>query len=263
MPMSPRAGSRRAYRHRKSWSSSSAEGALKLLTCTPWGLTPLMTCRMVPSLPPASRDWRQTSTPCVSFAASRAWYSASSSTPVCRRSAPSAFLTKLALYRGSKSRPRRTVVPGFTRRGRIDSAIRWALSSAIVVLRTPAPHAGPAQPGPPAACRPSPRADDAAPGAVRPPPVARSHGRGNLHCPRQRGPLDRLDEPLLVQGDHEGGLAGRKRTEGPGSRGSRARTGDRAQLVLAWVGSSSAKTSRSLSSCSWLRLVSTRTICWP
>src|ERR1035441_10101800 len=63
MPTSPRAGRRWAYRHRKSWSSSSADGTLKPCTVTPCGLTPLITWRMVPSLPPASSAWSTTSSP--------------------------------------------------------------------------------------------------------------------------------------------------------------------------------------------------------
>ena len=39
------------------------EGTLKLLTWTPCGLTPLMTWRIVPSLPAASIAWRTMTTP--------------------------------------------------------------------------------------------------------------------------------------------------------------------------------------------------------
>ena len=58
MPMRPRSGSARVLRQRKSWSSSSALGCLKLYTWQPWGLTPDMTCLMTPSLPAASIAWK-------------------------------------------------------------------------------------------------------------------------------------------------------------------------------------------------------------
>ena len=61
MPMRPRSGSSRVVRHRKSWSSSSALGCLKLKTWQPCGLTPDITCLMTPSLPPASIAWKMTS----------------------------------------------------------------------------------------------------------------------------------------------------------------------------------------------------------
>jgi len=50
-------------------------GTLKLCTETPWGFTPLITCRIVPSFPAASSAWSTSSTPQLSCAASRAWYS--------------------------------------------------------------------------------------------------------------------------------------------------------------------------------------------
>ena len=51
MPMYPRGGQAAWIRQRKSCAFSSGEGVLKDVTVQPWGLTPLMTCRMVPSLP--------------------------------------------------------------------------------------------------------------------------------------------------------------------------------------------------------------------
>ncbi len=48
-------------RHRKSWSSSSAEGALKEKTWQPAGLSPDMTCSIVLSLPAPSMAWNTTS----------------------------------------------------------------------------------------------------------------------------------------------------------------------------------------------------------
>ena len=77
----------------KSWSMSSEDGTLKLLTLTPWGLTPLITWRIVPSFPAASMAWMITRSAWVSCAASRAWYSLSSSIPRARSSSASFFLT--------------------------------------------------------------------------------------------------------------------------------------------------------------------------
>ena len=57
MPMRPRSGSARMQRHRKSWSSSSLDGALNEWTWQPCGLTPDITCLMAPSLPAASIAW--------------------------------------------------------------------------------------------------------------------------------------------------------------------------------------------------------------
>ena len=62
MPMRPRSGRHFCVRHRKSWSSSSADGALKEYTWQPCGLTPDMTCLIVPSLPAASIAWKMSST---------------------------------------------------------------------------------------------------------------------------------------------------------------------------------------------------------
>ena len=47
-------------RQRKSCSSSSLEGALNEKTWHPAGLTPVMTARIVPSLPAASMAWNTT-----------------------------------------------------------------------------------------------------------------------------------------------------------------------------------------------------------
>ena len=73
MPIRPRPGRAHWYRHRKSWFSSSAEGCLKARTSTACGLTPLITCLIVLSLPEASSPWSTRSTPNVSCAASRSW----------------------------------------------------------------------------------------------------------------------------------------------------------------------------------------------
>ena len=62
MPMRPRSGRHFDVRHRKSWSSSSADGALKEKTWQPCGLTPDITCLIVPSLPAASIAWKISST---------------------------------------------------------------------------------------------------------------------------------------------------------------------------------------------------------
>ena len=51
--------------------SSLAVGALKLDTCTPCGFTPLITCRIVPSLPAASMAWNTIRTAVGVLAASR------------------------------------------------------------------------------------------------------------------------------------------------------------------------------------------------
>src|SRR5437764_13999158 len=58
MPMRPRSGRQRVVRQRKSWRSSSADGALNENTWQPCGLTPDMTCLIVPSLPAASIAWK-------------------------------------------------------------------------------------------------------------------------------------------------------------------------------------------------------------
>jgi len=57
MPILPRSGRRQVVRQRKSCSSSSALGCLKLKTSQPSGLTPDMTWRMAPSFPAASMPW--------------------------------------------------------------------------------------------------------------------------------------------------------------------------------------------------------------
>ena len=63
MPIRPRSGSCLLQRQRKSWSSSSFEGALKAATWQPCGLTPDMTCLIAPSFPAASIAWKIRSTP--------------------------------------------------------------------------------------------------------------------------------------------------------------------------------------------------------
>ena len=91
MPMRPRSGSARDVRHRKLWSSSSAEGVLNETTWTPCGLTPDMTCLIVPSLPAASIACRTISSEYVSLAHSSSCASASSSMPRARTALASAF----------------------------------------------------------------------------------------------------------------------------------------------------------------------------
>ena len=61
-PDPPPFGSALLQRHRKSWLRSSADGCLKATTWHPCGLTPDITCLMVPSLPAASMAWSTTST---------------------------------------------------------------------------------------------------------------------------------------------------------------------------------------------------------
>ncbi len=103
---------------------------MKLLTWTPCGFTPLITWRMVPSLPAASIAWSTTSTPYVSWAASRAWYSARISMPWARI----AFASALDCCRRplvSKSRGSRTRRPGSTRNGSMNSRIRFGPISGI------------------------------------------------------------------------------------------------------------------------------------
>ena len=58
MAICPRDGEAFMGRQRKWWSRSSSVGALKLETQTPCGLTPDMTCLIVPSLPAASIAWK-------------------------------------------------------------------------------------------------------------------------------------------------------------------------------------------------------------
>src|SRR3954451_21962647 len=134
MPISPRAGSRLAYGQRKSWLSSSGEGTLNPLTRTPCGLRPVITWRIVPSLPPASSAWSTTSTPCVACAASRAWYSASRATPCSSRATPS-FLRTPALNLGSKSDASLTREPGLPRRGSRPPAILSGRRSLMPLYR--------------------------------------------------------------------------------------------------------------------------------
>ena len=54
MPIRPRSGRLRAARHRKSCFNSSGFGGWKLNTSQPCGLTPYMTCRIMPSFPALS-----------------------------------------------------------------------------------------------------------------------------------------------------------------------------------------------------------------
>jgi hypothetical protein len=54
MPMRPRSGKRFAQRQRKSWSNSSADGALNEETSQPCGFTPDITCLIALSFPAAS-----------------------------------------------------------------------------------------------------------------------------------------------------------------------------------------------------------------
>ena len=92
-------------------------GILKLLTWTPWGLTPLMTWRIVPSLPAASIAWRTMTTPYVSWAARRIWYSASSSAASARISFASALVASGGpdVSKSLGSRTRRRAPPGTAR----------------------------------------------------------------------------------------------------------------------------------------------------
>ena len=80
-------------RHRKSWSSSSADGCLNETTWTPCGLTPDITCSIAPSLPAASIAWKTTSSAYVSLAHSSSCASASSSTSPVRTAFASAFIS--------------------------------------------------------------------------------------------------------------------------------------------------------------------------
>jgi len=62
MPIRPRSGTRFMHRQRNVWSSSSSDGFLKLVTSTPCGFKPDITCLIAPSLPAASIAWKMTST---------------------------------------------------------------------------------------------------------------------------------------------------------------------------------------------------------
>ena len=81
MPIRPRSGRAFEIRQRKSWSSSSEDGALKETTWTPCGLTPVITCSIALSFPAASIACRTTSSAYVSLAQSSSCASESSSTP--------------------------------------------------------------------------------------------------------------------------------------------------------------------------------------
>src|SRR5689334_22136561 len=113
--MVPRPGSAIAARHRKSWSSSFGVGTLKLVTSTPCGFTPLMTCWIVPSFPAASMAWMMTSRDARSWAARRAWYSERSAVPWARSFSASFSFTP-AVSAGSWVLPSLTFVSGATRR---------------------------------------------------------------------------------------------------------------------------------------------------
>ena len=64
----------------------------------------------------------------MSCAASRAWYSESSSMPFFNSSTPSFFLLTPALNAGSKSFASSTLEPGSTRNGSMKRAIRFSIS---------------------------------------------------------------------------------------------------------------------------------------
>src|SRR5580700_9489006 len=137
MPIQPRPGRARWHRQRKSWSSSSAEGCLNDRTSTACGLTPLITCLIVPSLPAASMPCSTSSTPNVSWAASRSWYSASSSTLWASRPAACGRVTG-PVYPGSWSRLSLTSLPGGTRSGAMRSVMKRRRLSMSVIPPRPA-----------------------------------------------------------------------------------------------------------------------------
>ena len=120
MPIWPRRGSSRTQRHRKSWSSSSADGCLKAATRQPCGLTPEKTCLMALSLPAASRAWKTTSSAHESAAHSSSWASRSRSMP----SASTSSAASLRSFLGTSSSPAQpgsrpaspAGVPGVTRK---------------------------------------------------------------------------------------------------------------------------------------------------
>src|SRR6266404_2672806 len=108
MPISPCAGTALWMRQRKSWLTSSAEGTLNEVTRQPCGFRPDITCRTVPSLPPASIPCKMTnkarrlsayrryckSSMRVMFFSSRAWVLSPFSNP-----AVSSGSNSLNLYR--------------------------------------------------------------------------------------------------------------------------------------------------------------------
>ena len=108
-------------RHRKLWSSSSAEGVLNETTWTPCGLTPDITCSIALSLPAASIACKTTSSEYVSLAQSSSCASESSSTPRASTAFASAFSSawespRSPGRRSSRDRGRRgaALCPGVT-----------------------------------------------------------------------------------------------------------------------------------------------------
>src|SRR5215469_1572140 len=77
MPMSPRGGTARWMRQRKSWEASSGVGTLKAVTRHPCGLSPVITCRMVPSFPAPSIPWSTTRSACLRSAYITYWSASS------------------------------------------------------------------------------------------------------------------------------------------------------------------------------------------
>jgi hypothetical protein len=80
----------------------------------------------------------------VSWAASRAWYSESSSIPLFNSSTPSFFFLTPALKAGSKSFASFTLEPGSTRNGSMKRAIRFSISdieNLLPVIRARREHA--------------------------------------------------------------------------------------------------------------------------
>src|SRR5262245_22820178 len=128
MPMRPRSGSALAQRHRKSWSSSSAEGALNEYTWQPCGFTPDITCLMAPSLPAASMAWKMSSSAQRSCAYSRSCSSASRATPADSHSLASSLDCSLPVSPGSKSLSR-NLRPSSTRNGLANSSERLTIAS--------------------------------------------------------------------------------------------------------------------------------------
>jgi hypothetical protein len=97
------------------------------------GLTPLITCLIVLSLPAASSPWRTISRPRALWAASLSWYPASSGMPSSSRASASRRFSP-AVAAGSWSRLSRTGVPGATRIGSVRSFMkprRLPMSSAM------------------------------------------------------------------------------------------------------------------------------------
>ena len=90
-----------------------------------------MTCRIVPSFPAASIAWKMTSRLHVSCAARRIWNSLSHWVPWPSSSDACSFLTKSPEYRGSKSFGSRTLEPGLTLSGAMNSWMRSKRLSGI------------------------------------------------------------------------------------------------------------------------------------